>query len=892
MTPINFHKKEKPLTSLASMGGGATGMAHAGLAEKIYLDDIFKTSLYIGNESTKTVTTGIDITEDGGMVWGKSRGGAHAPFFYDTERGVEKYIRGDVWSGEVTLSSGLTGFTSSGFTLGSHVGMNDDVKNAAWTFKKTPGFFDVVKYTGNGVRGRQIAHSLGCQPGLILIKFLGGNQDWCVYHSSEGATKFANMNNVNVFGTAGLARFNNTEPTATHFTVGEDSEVNGGGDYIAYLFAGGDSTAATARSVDLDGAGDALITSASSDYSFGTGDFTVEHWIYPRDLSYVQQTLDTRTASYNNNNQWCTYIDTDGKYKFFMGADRIESDYSLVRKQWHHIAISRNSGRTYMFINGVQQTQIWNDSTNYTTDKMTFGGHGPDPGNYSVDAIYSQVRVVKGQAVYTGCFIPPKKPLTTTSQGATATNVKLLCCQNTTPTGSTVGTVVAHTAGNTNPTASTDSPFDDSGAFVFGENRDQNIVKCGKYQGNGVANSIHIDCGWEPQWLLIKKATGQENWLMLDCMRGISNRGGNVGDKYLTANQATVEADYDFVSLTPTGFKLTVVEGHTNSTNADYVYMAIRRSDGYVGKPAEVGTDVFAIDSRNSSQSAKPAFDANFPPDFTWLKKPTVTEDWFVNSRSRWSQYWLMNERNPKSNTTYMTYDYSKGMGNAGLDATYWTWMWKRHAGFDVVSTEPGTGSGMNIRHSLGKVPEMIWTKKINTSNWSGNSNENYLLDYWFVWHKDFHATNNVGYLNNDNSGGYAMVKPEDGGATSVSTAFHSNITYTGDENLMMFFASVDGICKVGSYAGANSQQTITTGFQPRFVIIKSTSASRNWVTLDTARGWAAGNDQELNLNKSDSQGNSYDFGAPTATGFTVNYFGGSDDVNVSGKSYIYYAHA
>ena len=249
-----------------------------------------------------------------------------------------------------------------------------------------------------------------------------------------------------------------------------------------------------------------------------------------------------------------------------------------------------------------------------------------------------------------------------------------------------------------------------------------------------------------------------------------------------------------------------------------------------------------------------------------------------------------MNERNAITNTTYMTYDYSKGMGNAGLDAPYWTWMWKRHAGFDVISTGPGKGTGQNIRHSLGKVPEMIWTKKIATSNWPGNSNDNYVLDNWFVWHKDYHAEDAVGYLNTDGGGGLGVVNNLVGGANSVSVGFHSNITYTNDENLMMFFASIDGICKVGSYTGSASGQTITTGFQPRFVIIKSTTAGRNWVTLDTVRGWGAGNDQELNLNTGQNQNNSYDFGAPTTTGFTVTTAG--PDVNASGHTYIYYAHA
>ena len=111
-------------------------MLGVGISEKTYLDDIFATTLYVGNEGSKTVTTGIDLATDGGLVIGKSRAGAHAPFFYDTTRGVQKYLRGDNNDAETTLSTGLTAFSTTGFSVGSHVGMNDDVKNAAWSLKK------------------------------------------------------------------------------------------------------------------------------------------------------------------------------------------------------------------------------------------------------------------------------------------------------------------------------------------------------------------------------------------------------------------------------------------------------------------------------------------------------------------------------------------------------------------------------------------------------------------------------------------------------------------------------------------------------------------------------------------------------------------------------------
>ena len=118
--------------------------------------------------------------------------------------------------------------------------------------------------------------------------------------------------------------------------------------------------------------------------------------------------------------------------------------------------------------------------------------------------------------------------------------------------------------------------------------------------------------------------------------------------------------------------------------------------------------------------------------------------------------------------------------------------------------------------------------------------------------------------------------------------------TYTNNENytyLAMLFASVDGISKVGSYAGQNSgsSQTITTGFQPRFLIIKSYTNAGNWLVYDTTRGWAAGNDQMLWLDDTQAQEATEDLGNPISTGFTIN---GGTNASYGGRSYIYYAHA
>jgi len=106
----------------------------------------------------------------------------------------------------------------------------------------------------------------------------------------------------------------------------------------------------------------------------------------------------------------------------------------------------------------------------------------------------------------------------------------------------------------------------------------------------------------------------------------------------------------------------------------------------------------------------------------------------------------------------------------------------------------------------------------------------------------------------------------------------------------MILFSSVSGISKVGSFSGSNSSQTISTGFAPRFVIIRRVDSTENWFVFDTVRGWAAGNDQRLRLNRDSAQNNGTDYGAPTSTGFSLT--GNVGGTNTSGGEYIYYCHS
>jgi hypothetical protein len=125
--------------------------------------------------------------------------------------------------------------------LPNYFGVGESV--AAYAFRRAPGFFDEVCYTGTGATSAAFSHNLGAIPEMMIVKSRSNSSHWMVYVASQGNTKELQLERTNAVAT-NTNTWGSTTPTSTQFTVGcisgipdTESTNDSGYTYVAYLFA-------------------------------------------------------------------------------------------------------------------------------------------------------------------------------------------------------------------------------------------------------------------------------------------------------------------------------------------------------------------------------------------------------------------------------------------------------------------------------------------------------------------------------------------------------------------------------------------------------------------------------------------------------------------------------
>ena len=163
-------------------------------------------------------------------------------------------------------------------------------------------------------------------------------------------------------------------------------------------------------SMAFDGTDDYITVPAGNNLTnLGTGDFTVESWLYPNSTSWMIP-WDFRSAS-DTDHIALFWSYTTGKYTFYENTSfRIAGSGTFSANEWHHVAVTRASGTCTLWVNGTSQGTA-TVNTNQNGDNLLWLGRYYLSNAYDYNGYISDFRITKGLARYTSSFTPPTAAL-------------------------------------------------------------------------------------------------------------------------------------------------------------------------------------------------------------------------------------------------------------------------------------------------------------------------------------------------------------------------------------------------------------------------------------------------------------------------------------------------
>ena len=591
-----------------------------------FVENLFRSFVYDGNGSTQTITTGIDIAS-GGLVWIKQKDvSGYEHLLFDTERGATKYISSDNNSAEQTDSNSLTGFSSTGFTLGSsnrgNRGTSGEDGHVAWIFKKQPKFFDVLTYDGDGGSGdAQVSHNLGVTPGAVIIKKYNGSGDWLFMHTSVGLTsKFFYLHQTNAVSTGSIV----TAADASTITFSRTNGYNNSGEsYIVYLFAHNNGDGGFGTNGDQD-----IIKCGSYTGTGNDNGATIN-------LGFEPQFFMVKSATASGS--WKVYDSTRGLH-----ADLTNDNYL----EWNSDTAEQGSDRFYITPTGIK---IADSNDSWNENGVTFIYMAIRRGTMASATSVDQVVNIQRESHSSGNSareLNISYDNTTNLHGydlyiekANETNTYFWVWANrvcgfnetmyshsavdeeTDPYGSIQlnpgDKFKLSTVNSSSSSAMTDSQYNPHDYYFF--KRDPGFFDIVAYNGTGSNQAITHNLGVTPELIIFKARNDNHNW-------GVFSRGDATDHLHLNTTDATADDDTFFNDTAPNSATFTVKSNDsTNANNIRYLALLFATKSGiskvgtYTGTGGDINVD---CGFTNGSQ-------------FVLIKNATSTGNWIVYDKLR-----------------------------------------------------------------------------------------------------------------------------------------------------------------------------------------------------------------------------------------------------------------
>lgn len=575
-------------------------------AASLYADDVFNTYLYAGSGASRSISNGIDLAGQGGLVWIKTRNsdatyGLHRLF--DTTRGTLNFLDSALTNASGTDTGSLSQFNPDGFSLGidSFVNKSGNLL-VAWTFKRSIKFFDVVAYTGNGYT-KTVNHALGQTPGMVIIKRVDGTGAWKVWHRSAASGNYLVLNSTAAQATTSAANNfgNNTttvDPSATQFTVGSSSDVNANaGSYVAYVFSHDVGTDGLIQCGSYTGNGSAVGPSVSLGWEpqyllikkvSSTGNWNVVDSMRGFSVGSIDPTLKLSASGAENGVDYVSPLAT--------GFQVVSTDTEV-----------NASGATYVYVAIRRSARPPSLGTQVFSPIAAFNAQGTNnTTGFPVD-----LQVLRTYSVYDSTSVVDR--LRGISSSTTANGEQVLATD--TNVAESAGTTLTQAWGNTGFQTSTSNATVNMIYWNFC--RAAKFFDSVCYTGTGTSTSYQHNLAAKPELMLFKRRDAAGDWFVFNCLAATGN------PSFGKLN--TTDAFGGSTTSQPTSTTFDRTASTTNINSATYVAYLFATLAGV----SKVGS----YTGNGSSQTINCGFTTG--ARFVLIKRMDAPGDWYVWDSAR-----------------------------------------------------------------------------------------------------------------------------------------------------------------------------------------------------------------------------------------------------------------
>ena len=618
-----------------------------------------------------------------------------------------------------------------------------------------------------------------------------------------------------------------------------------------------------------------------SDFTLGTGSYTIEMWMFSSSGTTGRQPLITHryTTSGSNTVEWSWFVNGDSFEVHVPGSTIVSGDSCFggdSTGNWFHVAWCREgtgTNQSSFYVNGAR---VINHTLGSSYDWSTGGdlsiGYDGDPANTFVGEI-TDVRVVKGQALYSGdSFIPPAFPLRADKYSIDGSD----------PSGGSNITGTVSLLAQPGALASNDpakKPFEH--------------FKPVKYVGTEADGNTVTGVGFKSDLIWIKDRDSSSQHVWIDSVRGHNKEifssltnaettDANRGGSYKSA-LSVINTD-GFVlnsNVGPTGSTNAVNKKHIawcwkagGSTPSKTYYVKVSggkyqffgdvsNSGGPANAPTlslqEGGTYTFdQSDSSNGLSNTHPlrfatAADAagstQYTTNVSYSGTPGTDGAYVritVAASAPTLYYYCTNHSGMGGQINTTTTHGQTEFGGSIIPIV----SANKEAGFSIAKYT-GTNVSSTMGHGLSKAPEVILLKNLDSA------------DQWVVYHKSVASDAETDYLvlNTTAAAVDATIWNDTAPTNQVFSIGTGGSVSEPSENFIAYcWHSVPGYSSIGSYEGnANADGPfIYTGFRPAWFMVKNaddgtTSSGPSWDIYDSAR--EPNNDGAFNSLSANSSG-------------------------------------